>query len=150
MAIVFFNFFILWFKRKQSFGPLKSYFWINPSFWLVETVSLVNYKPFSLIQSFFLLVDTILEIKCHPVIKEIHYSCSLKQFSWIFADLPASGSTFFWFGKMEFSSNPSTRLACVDFELITNRVLLFRAFFLLLESITEIRPKPVFFYFFSS
>ena len=35
---VFFNFFRHWFKRKESFGPLKSYISMNPSFWLVETV----------------------------------------------------------------------------------------------------------------
>ena len=29
----------------------------------------VNYKPFALIQSFFLLVDTILKIKCRPIFK---------------------------------------------------------------------------------
>ena len=41
---------------------------------------MVNYKPFAFIQSFFLLVDTIHEIKCMPIFKEEHYSCSLKQF----------------------------------------------------------------------
>ena len=35
---VFFKFFRHWFKWKQSFDPLTSYFSTNPSFWLVETI----------------------------------------------------------------------------------------------------------------
>ena len=101
-------------------------------------------------ESFFLLVDTILETKCKPISKEEHYSCSLKPFSWIFADIPASGNSFFRLVETDFSSNPSSRLVYTDFGLISNRVLLFRAFSLLLERITKIRCKPVFFNFFSS
>ena len=56
---------------------------------------LVNYKIFDFIQSFFLLVHTIREIKFGQIFKEEHYSCSLKPFSWIFADISASGSNFF-------------------------------------------------------
>ena len=95
-------------------------------------------------------MDTILEIKCKPVFKEEDYSCSLKSFSWIFADIPASASSFFRLVETEFSSNPFSRLVCMYFGLISNLVLLFGAFFLLLESITEIRRKPVFFDLFSS
>ena len=61
--------------------------------------------------------------------QEEQYSCSLKPFSWIFADIPASGSSFFRLVETEFSSNPSSRLVYTDFGLISNRVLLFRAFF---------------------
>ena len=112
---------------------------------------LANYKPFAFTQSFFLLVDTILEIKCRPNFKEEQYSCSLKPFSSIFTDIPASGSSFFWLLETKFSSNTSSsRLVHTDFRLISNSVLLFRVFFLLLESITEIRCKPIFFNFFSS
>ena len=91
-------------------------------------------------------MDTILEIKCRPVFKEEHYSCSLKPFSQIFSDIPASESSFFRLLKTEFSSNPSSRLMYTDFGLISNHVLLLKAFFLLLESITEIKCKPVFFF----
>ena len=111
---------------------------------------LVDYKPFALIQSFFLLVETILEIKCRPIFKEEHYSCSLKPFSLIFGDIAASGNSFFRLVETDFSSNPSSRLVYTDFWLISNGVLLFRVFSLLLDSITEIRCKPVFFDFFSS
>ena len=55
---------------------------------------LVHYKPFAFIQSIFLLVDTILEIKCRSIFKNEHYSCSLRPVSWIFADIPASVSNF--------------------------------------------------------
>ena len=148
---LFFIFFRHRFKWKQSFGPLKSYISTNLSFWLLETV-LIIYKPFAFIQSFFLLVDTIHEIKCKPFFKEEQYACSLKSFSWIFADIPASGSRFFRLKETEFSSNPSSRLVYTDFDfgLISNRMVLLRASFLLLESNTEIRCKPVFFNFFSS
>ena len=114
-----FNFFRRWFKWKQSFGPRKSYFPTNPSF----------YKPFTFIQSYFLLVGTILEIKCKPTFQEEHYSCSLKPSSWIFADIPASGSCFFRLVETEFSSNPSSRLVYIDFGLISSHVPLFRFFF---------------------
>ena len=90
---------------------------------------LVNYKTFTFIQSFFLLVDTIHEVKCMPIFKEEHYSCSMKQFSWIFGDIPVSGSSFFRVVETEFSSNHSSPLANTDFGLISNRVLLFRVFF---------------------
>ena len=67
---------------------------------------LVNCKPFAFIRSFLLLVETIHEVKCRKIFKEEQYSCSLKPFSWIFADIPASGSSFFWLVQTEFSSNP--------------------------------------------
>ena len=74
-------------------------------------------------------MDTFLEINYRPDFKEKHYSCSLKPFSWIFADIPASGSSFFRLVETEFSSNPSSQLVYTDFGLISNRVLLFRVFF---------------------
>ena len=110
---------------------------------------LVNYKPFAFIRSFFLLVETIHEIKCRPIFKEEQYSCSLEPFSWIFSDIPSSVSSFFRLVETEFSLDPSSRLVYTDFGLISNLVF-FRSFFLVLESITEIRCKPVFFDFFSS
>ena len=90
---------------------------------------MVNHKPFAFIQNFFLLVDTIYEIKYRPIFKEEHYSCCLKQFSWIFEDIPASGSSFLGLFETEFLSNPSSSLVYADFGLVLNRVLLFRAFF---------------------
>ena len=63
---------------------------------------MVNYKPFAFIQSFFLLVVSIHKIKCRSISKEKHYSCSLKPFSWIFADILASGSSFFRLVEMDF------------------------------------------------
>ena len=95
-------------------------------------------------------MDTIHEIKCRPTFKQEHYSCSLKPFSWIFEDIRVSESSLFQLVETEFSSNPSSRLVYTDFGLISNRMLLFRAFLLLLESIPEIRCKLVFFEFFSS
>ena len=93
---------------------------------------MVKCKPFSFIQSFFLLVVTILEIKCRPFFskkKQQHCSCSLKPFSWIFENILASGSSIFRLVETEFSSNPSSRPVYTGFGLILNRVLLFRAFF---------------------
>ena len=91
----------------------------------------INYKPSDFIQSFFLLVKTTNEIKYRPIFKEEEYSCSLKPSSWIFADISARrrSSSFFRLLKAQFSSNPSSRLAYKNFGLISNRVLLFRAFF---------------------
>ena len=100
---------------------------------------LVNYKPFAFIQSFCLLVETIHEIKYRPIFKELYF-CFLKPFSWIFADTPASGSSFFRLVETEFSSNHSSRLMYTDFGLISNRAQFYsELFFLLLESITQIR-----------
>ena len=109
-------------------------------FWLITNLLL-------LFRAFFLLVDTILETKCRPIFKVKHYSCSLKPFSWIFADIPASGSSFLRQVETQFSSNPSSRPVYTDFELISNSALLFKAFFMLLESITEIKCKPAFVFF---
>ena len=64
----------------------------------------------------------------NPLFKE-KYFCSLKLFSWIFADIPASGSSFSQVVKSELLWNPSLRLVYTDFGLILNRVILFRAFF---------------------
>ena len=75
----------------------------------------VNCKPCGSIQSSLLLMDTILEIKCRPIFKGEHYSWSLKPFSWIFADIPASESSLFRLVETEFSSNPSLRLVYTDF-----------------------------------
>ena len=54
-----------------------------------------------------MLMDTIHEIKCRPIFKEQLYSCLLKPFSRIFADIPASGSSFFRVVEADFSSNTS-------------------------------------------
>ena len=101
-------------------------------------------------------MDTILEIKCQANFKEQHYSCSLKPFYWIFADIPASGSSFFWLVETEFSSDPSSRLVYTDFGLTSNMIVpcfkqfsFIQSFFcVLLESITEIKYKPAFFRYF--
>ena len=97
---------------------------------------MVNYKPFTFIQRIFLLVGSILEIKCRPIVKEESYLS--------FADIPASGSIFFGLVETEFSSNPSSRLVYTDFGSLSNHALLFRAFFLLLESITELDVNQFF------
>ena len=55
---------------------------------------LVNYKPYAFIQSYFLIVDTINDIKYGSILNKEHYSCSLKPFFFIFADIPASGNSF--------------------------------------------------------
>ena len=88
-------------------------------------------------------MDTIDKIKCMPTFKEEYYSYSLKTIPLIFADIPASGSSFFLLVEMEVLANTSSRLEYAEFVFISNRVLLFRAFFLLPESITEISFKPV-------
>ena len=89
-----------------------------------------------------MLMETIIETKCRPFFKEKH-SCLLKPFSWIFGDIPAIGSGFFQLVEMEFSSNPSSRLVYTEFQT----VCFYSELFLLLESITEIGCKPVFFDF---
>ena len=68
-------------------------------------------------------------IKCRQIFKEEHYSCSLKSFSWIFADIPASGSIFFRLVKMKFLSNPSQRLVYSNFGLVSNHCLNLKIFF---------------------
>ena len=137
---VFLNFFRHWFTWKQYFGPLKSCFSTNPLFGLVETVP-VNYKPFGFIQSF------LFHHSCRPFFKGEYYSFLLKLFSWVLANIPASGSSFFRLVETKISSNPLSRLVYADFGLVSNRVLYSDFFFLLLESITEIGCIPVFFNF---
>ena len=61
-------------------------------------------------------MDTTLEII--KIFREEHYSCSLRPFSWIFADIPPTGSSF----SRLVSSNPSSRLVYTDFGLISNMV----------------------------
>ena len=72
---------------------------LHPGYW---KQFLANYKPFAFIQSLFLLVDIIHEIKFKPIFKEKQYACSLKPFSWIFSDIRANGSSFFRLKEMEF------------------------------------------------
>ena len=61
--IVFFNFFKHWFEWKQLFGPMKLYFWTNPSFWLMETDFQLTTDLVLLFGAFSLLVDIIFEIR---------------------------------------------------------------------------------------
>ena len=79
---------------------------------------LVNCKPFAFIRSFLLLVETIHEVKCRKIFKEEQYSCSLKPFSWIFADIPASGSSFFQLVERSFYQIITTSVYgfCVNFK----------------------------------
>ena len=65
--IVFFNFFKHWFEWKQLFGPMKLYFWTNPSFWLMETDFQLTTNLVLLFGAFSLLVDIIFEIRHKPI-----------------------------------------------------------------------------------
>ena len=111
---------------------------------------MVDYKPFAIIQSFFLLVDTILQIKCSPIFKEEHYSCQLKPFSRIFADNSTSMKQFFRLVETEFLSN-----AVHSYKwkwIFWFSVLLFTAHFMLVETIIQIKIffllKTIFYAFF--
>ena len=78
---------------------------------------MVNYKLFfAFTQSFLQLVNTIHEIKCRPIFKERHYSCSLKPFSWIFADIPTNESSFFWLVFIKFFITTSVYRFGVNFK----------------------------------
>ena len=100
---------------------------------------LANYKTCAFIQNFFVLVDTIVQIKCKPIFKDKQNSCSVKPFCWIVKEIPASRSTFFRLVKIDFSSNLSLRLVYLDFGLIQIVCFYSEFFLLLLESIIEIR-----------
>ena len=110
---------------------------------------MVNCKPFAFIQSFFQLMETILEIKCRPTFKRrtlfllvetifsdfCRYSCEWKHI------FPASGNGVFIKSFM--------RTSAYGFWVNFKPCAFIQSFFfLLLESITEIRCKPVFFDFF--
>ena len=93
---VFFSFF-------QTLIRMEAFFWsteivfFNKFFILASGKGfLAKYKPFAFIQSFFLLQDNILEIKCSSIFfkKKEHYFRSFKPFYWVFVDIPASGSSF--------------------------------------------------------
>ena len=83
---------------------MEAVFWSTEIVFFNESFILAGGNGFWFFQSFFLLVDTILEIKCRPIFTEKHYSCSLKPFSWIFADIPAGGSSFFRLMETEFQT----------------------------------------------
>ena len=77
---------------------MEAVFWSSEIVFFNEYFILVKGKGFWLItnfellfRAFFLLVNTIPEIKCKPIFEEEHYSCSLKPVSWIFADILANG-----------------------------------------------------------
>ena len=53
----------------------------------------------------------------------------MKLFSWVLADIPASGSSFFRLVETKILSNPLSRLVYADFGLISNRVLYSELFF---------------------
>ena len=87
-------------------------------------------------------------MKCRPIFRRTLFLLD-KTISLDFTDIPASGSSFFGLVETEFLSNRSLGLLYKDLGHFET-VFLFGAFFLLLENITEIRCKPVFFGFFSS
>ena len=93
----------------QTLIQMESVFWSTEIVFLNESFILAGgngfwllNKPFAFIQSFFLLVDTILEIKCRSSFNEEHHSCSLKPFPRIFVDMLASGNSFFGLVEIEF------------------------------------------------
>ena len=106
----------------------------------------VFWEWYSFIHIFF---EAIIAIRGRPMFKKILFLLLGTVFFNLFRHC------FKWkqsFGPLKsyFSTNPSSQVVYADFGLISNSVPLFRAFFLLLESITEIMCKPVFFDFFSS
>ena len=109
---------------------MEAVFWSTEIVFFNESFILASGNGFPLITNllllfrvFFLLVDTILEIKCRPFFKGEYYSFLLKLFSWVLANIPASGSSFFRLVQTKISSNPLSRLVYADFGLISNRVL---------------------------
>ena len=89
----------------------------NGSSFLVQWFS-INYKLCASIRSFFLLVDTILQIRCKPILFHFFYSWQRKQFSRLV--------------ETNFLSKCSSRRVETDFLL---SVRLFRANFVLVETI---------------
>ena len=85
----------------------------------------INYKLCAFIWSFFLLVDTILEIRCKPIFFYFFYSWKRKQ--------------FFRLVETDFLSNASFRRVETDFLL---SVRLFKANIVLVETIIQIKVKP--------
>ena len=115
---------------------MEAVFWSTEIVFFDESFILASGNGFPLITNllllfgvFFLLVDTILEIKCRPFFKGEYYSFSLKLFSWVLANIPASGSSFFRLVETKISLNPLSRLVYADFGLISNRVLYSEFFF---------------------
>ena len=128
METIFFDFFRHWFNWKRF---------------------LVNYKPSTFIQSFYLLVDTIREIKCRPIFKEEQYSCSLKPFSWICCRYSCEWKQLFPANGNGVFIKSFIKTSVYRFGVNFKACAFIQSFFLLLESITEIRCKPGFFDFFS-
>ena len=115
----------------------------------------INYKLCASIRSFFLLVDTILEVRCKPIFfasgNEFFIECFILtsekrfsiQFSFIQSKFCASGSHFFLFfqdtfagedsffakWKCIFLTNPSFWLMESEFLLMGNSFTLFTAIF---------------------
>ena len=115
---------------------MEAVFWSTEIVFFNESFILASGNGFPLITNllllfrvFFLLVDTILEIKCRPFFKGEYYSFLLKLFSWVLANIPASGSSFFRLVETKISSNPLSRLVYADFGLISNCVLYSGFFF---------------------
>ena len=76
---------------------METAFWLFVTVLFNESFILANGSGFWLIinlfvfiRSFFLLVDTVLEILHQPIFEEEHYFCLFKSFSWFFADIPAN------------------------------------------------------------
>ena len=85
----FFHFFQTLIRKKVAFGSSEIAF-LKESFILaIGTGFLINYKLCAFIRSFFLLLDTILEIRCKPIF--FHFFLFLKAE----AVFPVSGNEFF-------------------------------------------------------
>ena len=127
--IVFFNKFFILASGKGFWQNINLLLLFGALFCCRTPFLKLNVGQFKKKKKTFLLVETILLGFCR-------YSCEWKQLLRLV--------------ETEFSSNPLSLLVYSDFELVSNRAFLFRAFLLLLESIIEIRCKPVFFNFSNS
>ena len=119
------------FKFFRTLIHMEAVFWSTEIVFFNESFILASGNDFPLITNLLVLFRvfffTILEIKCRPFFKGEYYSFLLKLFSWVLADIPASGSSFFRLVETDISSFITTSVCRFWFNF--KLCALFRAVF---------------------
>ena len=94
----FFVFFQILIRMEVAFWASEIVFFKEPFILASGNGFSINYKLCAFIRSFFLLVDTILQIRCKPILFHFFYSWQRKQFSRLVeTDFLSSGKSIFLF-----------------------------------------------------
>ena len=144
--VLLFGFFFCWWTQFLKLGvnqfikfflflTAEAVFPANGNGFFIEYFIPASGNGFYAQSSYFVLVETIIQIKMKPFFIKKPPSHYWKPFITVFLDIPAGESSFSAQQKRIFLTNPSFWLVESEFLSIENSILLFTAFFLSVETI---------------